>query len=101
MRNVLVADTVFDRVTHQQFLGLISAFDQCNYFSLEDEYSGFGITDMASATTSIRLGSRYKSIYHYFGDPSAPEGLKHLYSDINRILNTKQWVGREFNLFFP
>ena len=99
--NVLVKDTVLDRVTPQQFNELIDAFQQCHYFSFNDQYDRIDVTDMSSATTSIKLGNRYKSVRHYFGDRSAPAELKELYLRINNILDTKQWVGREIQLFFP
>lgn len=93
-------DTIVDRVTDQQINDLVEAFEQCKYFSLKDQYVGLGATDFASAMTSIRFAGRYKAVYHYFGDPLAPEGLKHLYSRINDILNTKQWVGHPVILEF-
>jgi hypothetical protein len=101
LRNVLIVDTVLGRLTNQQFLDLIETFQQSNYFDLNDEYVAIGVTDMASAVTSIRLGARFKSIRHYFGDRTAPNELKVLYSKINRTLNTQQWVGHEVILAFP
>ncbi len=100
-RNVLIVDTVLGRVTNQQFLDLIEIFQQSNYFDLNDEYVAIGITDMASAVTSIRLGPRFKSVRHYFGDRTAPNELKVLYSKINHTLNTQQWVGHEVIPDFP
>ena len=101
LRYVHVVDTVLDRITNQQFNDLIVAFQQCHYFNLKDEYTGVCVTDMSSATTSLRLGSRYKSVRHYFGDCSAPDDLRRLYHRINEIMDTKQWVGREVLLVFP
>ena len=93
-------DTIWDRVTNQQIHDLADAFEQCDYFSLKDQYVAVGATDFASAVTSFRFGGRYKSVRHYFGDPSAPEELRHLYSRIDDILNTKQWVGHPVILEF-
>jgi hypothetical protein len=98
--NVLVEDTVFGRVTSQQFNELLDAFQQCHYFSFKDQYEEVDVTDMASATTSLKLGTRYKSVRHYFGDRLAPAELKQLYFRINKILDTKQWVGQEVQLIF-
>ena len=101
VRNVLIVDTVLGRLTNQQFFGLIEAFKQSGYFDLNDEYVAVGVTDMASAVTSIRLGTKFKSVRHYFGDRTAPNELKVLYYKINHTLNTQQWVGHEVILEFP
>ncbi len=100
-RNVLILDTVLGRVTNQQFVDLIDAFQQSGFFNLNDEYVARRVTDMATAVTSIKLAGRFKSIKHYFGDQTAPNELKALYSKINHILNTQQWVGHEVILDFP
>jgi hypothetical protein len=71
---------------------LVSDFDKANYFSLNDSYTGFGVSDMPFVTTSIRIGGRTKAIKHYLGDRSAPQQLTELENRIDEVANSEQWI---------
>jgi hypothetical protein len=71
---------------------LISDFEQADYFSLNDSYTSFGVSDMPFVTTSIRIGGRTKTVRHYLGDRSAPEQLTELENKIDEIVNSDQWI---------
>ncbi len=92
--SVIIRDTVYELLSKEQLSQLSEAFNECNYFSLKDEYLAVGATDMQTVYTSVTIGGRHKSVWHYFGDHSAPAELSILYFRINTILNTQRWIGR-------
>ncbi len=69
------------------FQQLIDAFEQADYFSLQDNYDQYDMSDQPSATTSITLEDKRKSIYHYHGDTSAPEALTELEQKIEEMID--------------
>jgi hypothetical protein len=71
---------------------LVSEFEKADYFSLNDSYIQFGVSDMPYVTTSIRIGGKTKTIKHYLGDRSAPEQLTELENKIDEIVNSAQWI---------
>jgi len=71
---------------------LLLAFEESDYFSLNDSYTRFGKSDMPSVYTSISIGNHTKSVKHYLGDSSAPENLIELENKIDEIVNTDQWT---------
>lgn len=71
---------------------ILAKFDEAEYFSLKDSYTGFGKSDMPHANTSISMGNRTKSIKHYMGDQSAPKKLTELENKIDEIVNSAQWI---------
>jgi Domain of unknown function (DUF6438) len=98
--------TVKSRISRTQLQQLISEFKNANYFSLKDKYEseedGCSTvwTDYPSATTSIRIDGKSKSILHYYGchkDPGNamyPKGLTELESKIDEIVGTERWIGQ-------
>jgi uncharacterized protein DUF6438 len=70
---------------------LAAAFDKAGYFSLQDKYTA-NITDLPTNITSIRIDGRFKQIVDYYG---APQALKDLERQIDRVGRTSQWVTRE------
>ena len=93
------------RITQEQLQQLLDAFEQADYFSLQDSYLDHDDgcptvwTDSASAYTSIQLGGRTKRVEHYLGCRyegeglgSYPKELTNLEETIDRIVNTKQWL---------
>ena len=74
----------------EQIQQLVSAFEQAKFFTLRD-YTHEDTTDSPSAITSITLNG--KTVNHYSGDDSAPQGLFDLESKIDEITNSKQWTG--------
>jgi hypothetical protein len=71
---------------------LISEFEKADYYSLNDSYTNFNVSDMPSANTLISIGDRTKAIKHYHGDRSAPEKLTELENKIDEIVNSAQWI---------
>ena len=71
---------------------LVTEFEKADYFSLNDSYTAFGMSDMPSANTSISIGGKTKAINHYLGDRSAPEQLTELENRIDEIVNSAQWI---------
>lgn len=98
--------TVKSRISRKQLQQLISEFKNLNYFSLRDQYQseedGCSTvwTDYPSATTSIRINGKSKSILHYYGchkDPGNamyPKGLTELETRIDEIVGTERWIGQ-------
>ena len=77
-----------------QIQDLVSAFETTNFFSLQDKYTDYNVTDRPSAITSITLHGRTKTVNHYYGDKSAPQQLFDLESKIDEITNSTQWTGK-------
>ena len=75
-----------------QIQQLVSAFEQARFFTLPD-YTDQDTTDSPSVITSITLNGKTKTVNHYYGDNSAPQGLFDLESKIDEITNSKQWTG--------
>jgi hypothetical protein len=71
---------------------LVSEFEKADYFSLNDSYTQFGVSDMPYVTTSIHIGGKTKTISHYLGDRSAPAQLTELENRIDEIVNSDQWI---------
>jgi hypothetical protein len=78
-------------ISPAQFKELLQAFEEAQYFTLKDDYSSFDVSDNPSATTSITTATARKSIYHYYGDLSAPDSLSTLEDRIDKIVNTGQF----------
>ena len=76
----------------EQIQQLISAFEQARFFTLPD-YTDQDTTDSPSVITSITLNGKTKTVNHYYGDNSTPQGLFDLESKIDEITNSKQWTG--------
>lgn len=73
-----------------QIQELVSAFEAANFFSLQDNYTAYDVTDSPSAITSITINGRTKTVTHYYGDKSAPQELFDLEAKIDEITNSKQ-----------
>src|SRR5689334_17734255 len=71
-----------------QIQQLVSAFEQTGFFTLPD-YTDQDTTDSPSVITSITLNGKTKTVNHYYGDNSAPQGLFDLEFKIDEITNSK------------
>ena len=71
------------QMSKTEFQQLVNAFEQKNYFSFQDDYNEEGWTDIGSLTTSI-IEHQRKSIFHYYGDTSAPKELTDLEKGIQQ-----------------
>jgi hypothetical protein len=77
---------------------LVAAFVRADYFTLSDDYDGertpdgrlLRVTDLPTTYTSLRIGAKQKSVRDYEG---APDRLRALEDEIDRVLNTKRWIG--------
>ena len=79
------------KISQEKVKKLIKAFYKINYFSLKDEYS-LGPTDCSSAETSITIDGKTKTVYHYYGDETAPKELTRLEDKIDKIVGTERWI---------
>ena len=92
IRFVSVEGTRTATVSEDKVRQIIGEFYAIDYFSLHDEYTHVNATDMPSATTSITIGGKTKTVIHYHGDFSAPDELTALEDKIDEIVSTRQWV---------
>jgi hypothetical protein len=74
---------------------LVAAFEKADYFGMNDAYTEYMVTDAPYATTLFQQGERRKMIRHYQGDRSAPAKLDILETQIDMLIGTDQWIGRE------
>ncbi len=95
-------------ITQDQVSQLIDAFLNANYFSLKDRYTSLsdgcptGWTDNPTATTSLRLNGKSKTIVHYYGCREVdspghsggvwPPALFQLEKRIDEIVGTAKWT---------
>ena len=79
-------------ISEEKIRQLVSEFEKVDYFSLNDSYVERVITDAPSATTSITIGGKTKTIKHYHGDLNAPKQLTELESRIDEIIDSAQWI---------
>jgi hypothetical protein len=78
-------------ISPAEVAALVEAFDKAGYFTLNDRYTA-NITDMPTTITSIRIGERFKQVIDYYG---APQVLKDLEKQIDRVAGTARWVSGE------
>jgi hypothetical protein len=91
--------TVTASVPVEEVERLVAAFDDADFFGLEEEYA-VGATDLPTIITSISIGGRTKRILHYgvgcgTDDPSldnAPEELCQIEELIDEVAGTEPWV---------
>ncbi len=90
------------KISHEQVQLLVAEFMKAKYFSLRDQYSRKedGCRQMGadgnSATTSIVINGKSKSIVHYLGcfrgNAPYPKALFKLENKIDEVANTDQWI---------
>lgn len=90
------------KISENDLKGLVAAFEKINYFDLKERYTDDACpevaTDMSSATTSLQLNGKQKTIFHYHGcetkdtHESYPPGLNLLENEIDEIAKTDRWV---------
>jgi hypothetical protein len=93
IENVNVIGTKESTISDEQVMELIPRFLDVDYFSLNDSYQKFMVSDMPSAITSIQIAGETKTVQHYHGDKTAPEVLTELEDFIDQTVNSAQWVG--------
>lgn len=69
------------------------AFARADFFKLQDKYERYDITDHPSAIVFYDDGKQHKTISHYHGDSSAPESLRKLEDEIDKLLDSDRFIG--------
>ena len=67
---------------------LAKEMEQAGYFDLEDEYVAH-VTDLPTTYTSLKIGTRTKTVKDYYG---APQKLKDLEKRIDEVSGAKKYV---------
>jgi Domain of unknown function (DUF6438) len=94
-------------IRHEAVEDLIALFLRADYFALKEDYetcrapdgtSQF-VTDLPTTYTSLRVGTKKKSVRNY---ACGPERLTRLEEEIDKIANTHRWIGDPipFDRFF-
>jgi hypothetical protein len=92
-KNVNVVGNRESTLSNEQIMALIERFIGIDYFSLNDSYQAFMVSDMPSAITSMQMDGKMKTVQHYHGDKTAPEVLTELEDFIDQTVNSAQWTG--------
>ena len=79
---------------------LVASFLRVHYFNLKDNYETYRdakgriwhVFDLPTAYTSFRIGSKKKLVKNY---AFAPKELVELEAEIDRVANTKRWIGSD------
>ena len=77
---------------------LVAYLLKTDYLALQEKYETckdrkgrtFFITDLPTVITSLRVGTAKKTVLHY---ACAPRRLEQLEDEIDRVANTKRWIG--------
>jgi Domain of unknown function (DUF6438) len=93
-RYVAVKGSAKARVSRAAVARLRLGVANARVFRLKSRYDQGTITDLPSATVTVRVGQRIKRIYHYHGDLRAPKRLFTLECLVDRIAGSRRWVGR-------
>jgi len=85
------------QISPEQVQQLVTAFKTANFFSLENQYV-VGATDLPGAWTSITSNGQSKRVWRYGSSDNpelnnAPRSLTELENQIDKIVNSQQWVG--------
>lgn len=71
---------------------LAAELENSNYFSFQDSYEEYMVTDHPSAITYVKIGNKEKKISHYYGDFNAPRELYELEQRIDEVGKSRRWV---------
>ena len=72
---------------------LVAEIERAGYFSLNDAYNAYMVTDAPSAITSVTVEGRTKRVNHYLGDRNAPKELLVLENRVDEVAGSADWVG--------
>lgn len=73
-------------ISPEDFAVILKAFEDADFYSLNDVYDEFDVSDSPEATTSISTPFRRKSVFHYYGDLSAPAVLQPLEQTVGNLI---------------
>jgi hypothetical protein len=88
--NVSKAGRWYARVTRQTVEELVGAFRRIGYDSLQTKYPP-GLTESPVAITTLREGTRIKSVEHEQGSPFPPSSLGVLEDRIDNAVQSANW----------
>lgn len=85
-------------ITPEKLQELVAAFQNADYFNLQDEYTA-PITDLPTTITSFTFDGTTKTIRNYGGCLDnmlvpAPQALCELENKIDEVTKSAQWVGK-------
>lgn len=89
---VAVEGTQYSALEQEDLHALVREFERIDFFSLEDQYTDMGATDLPSAIITLIVDGKMKQVIHYHGDPNAPKKLAALEDKIDELINTAQWT---------
>ena len=89
---VAVEGIQYSTLEQEDLQSLVREFERIDFFSLEDQYTDMGATDLPSAITTLIVDGKMKQVNHYHGDPNAPKKLAALEDKIDELINTAQWT---------
>jgi hypothetical protein len=81
------------KLSARELEALRAAFRQADYFTLDEKYDCYEITDAPTAVTSFHDAGLEHSVSHYYGCPRAPAKLSQLEARIDAIVHVEKWVG--------
>lgn len=76
------------KLSKERVDGIVARVSESDFAKWKDSYEDHNVTDMPS----VHLTFREKTIRHYHGDRSAPEGLKTLEEAVDTLLGIQGWV---------
>ncbi len=83
------------KVSKENATELIQAFEDVDFFNLENEYVDQYITDIPSTTITFTKDGKTKSIYMYGLDQTIPQDLIDLASLIDKLAETEEYATYE------
>ena len=87
-----------EKIDQDKIIKLLSEFKKVDFFSLNDVYPVEDSDGRASCVIGVSItdrngGTKTKNITHFHGDKNVPRRLLNLEEKIDRIADSKRWVG--------
>jgi hypothetical protein len=96
IKNVAVTGVRVSQVDPNTVINMLTSIMKgTGYFDWQDEYTDITITDQATVITSLSTSEQGKRIVRYGGDANAPIGLTWIEDQIDRSVNSAQWISPE------
>ena len=87
--NVAVLGKQTARITPKQFRTLLQAFDNIDFYSLQNKYIGGDPSDLPTTYVGVTVNGQTKTVTDY---AQPPAGLRDLERQIDRMVNVHQWL---------
>ena len=88
-----VIGEVTAEIDPDEVINLSAYIESRGFFTYNDTYVSYDITDLPWATLTVSNGTQFKQIEHYHGDHSAPIVLHNLEDAVDVVANTSAWIG--------